>query len=56
MLELEELISDPLFVNNDARREHKDDLVPILAARFRQRTTDVWMAALEREGVPEGVI
>jgi crotonobetainyl-CoA:carnitine CoA-transferase CaiB-like acyl-CoA transferase len=55
-LELPELIADPRFQSNDARREHKNDLVPILIARFGERTTDEWMLRLEQEGVPSGPI
>jgi formyl-CoA transferase len=51
-----ELIPDPRFIDNDARREHRAELVPILAKRFLERTTDEWMLELERQSVPSGPI
>lgn len=55
-LQLVELMDDPRFINNDMRREHKNELVPMLAARFAERTTDEWMLQLEKEQVPSGPI
>ncbi len=53
---LPELIPDPRFIDNDARREHRTELVPILAKRFLERTTDEWMLELEKQSVPSGPI
>lgn len=55
-LGLPELIEDPRFVDNDARREHKTELVPILAGKFLERTSAEWMVELEKEKVPSGPI
>ncbi len=55
-IDLPELIDDPRFRNNDARREHRRELVPILVERFGQRSTDEWMVQLAKEGVPSGPI
>ncbi len=55
-LDLLHLIDDPRFAKNDARRENKDQLIPILEARFAERTTDAWMLELEKWGVPSGPI
>lgn len=55
-LDLTPLIVDLRFAQNDARRVNKEELNPILAAAFLTRTTDEWMARLEREGVPSGPI
>jgi len=55
-LDMPHLIDDPRFINNDARREHKTELVPILSQAFLTRTTDEWMVCLERESVPSGPI
>ncbi len=55
-LDLPPLIDDPRFVDNDARRAHKSELVPILAARFLERTSAEWMLELEKQGVPSGPI
>ncbi len=55
-VDLVHLIDDPRFATNDARRQNKEALTPILAARFAERTTDAWMLELERWGVPSGPI
>jgi crotonobetainyl-CoA:carnitine CoA-transferase CaiB-like acyl-CoA transferase len=55
-LELLQLAADPRFINNDERRLHKTDLVPILVEAFRQRTTDEWQVRLDAESVPWGPI
>ena len=50
-LELPELADDARFRSFADRRTHKDALVPILAARFAERTTGEWLARL-RGAVP----
>jgi len=55
-LELPDLTDEPRFASNDARRGNKAELNPILAAAFLTRSTDEWMARLERESVPAGPI
>ena len=44
--------ADPRFTTNQARVRHRDQLIPAIAAVMATRTTDDWVAALEREGVP----
>ncbi len=55
-LELPQLINDPRFVNNDARREHRVELVPLLSDAFLTRVTDEWQSRLDVESVPWGPI
>lgn len=55
-LDLTHLMEDPRFVNNDVRRDHKAELIPMLAEAFLTRTTDEWLPILEKEGVPSGPI
>ena len=55
-LELPQLATDPRFINNDERRLHKTELVPILVEAFHQRTTDEWQVRLDAESVPWGPI
>jgi crotonobetainyl-CoA:carnitine CoA-transferase CaiB-like acyl-CoA transferase len=55
-LDLPHLIDDARFTSNDDRRVHKVELIPILAARFLERSTDEWMTRLEKESVPSGPI
>ena len=47
-----ELAVDPRFATNEARVRNRDELVPILTERFRQRTADEWLRMLETESVP----
>jgi crotonobetainyl-CoA:carnitine CoA-transferase CaiB-like acyl-CoA transferase len=55
-LELPELLDDARFVNNDARRAHRAELVPLLARAFLARATIEWQARLDAESVPWGPI
>jgi len=45
-VELPGLLTDPRFASYEARLQHRDALITMLADRFRQRTTADWMAAL----------
>jgi crotonobetainyl-CoA:carnitine CoA-transferase CaiB-like acyl-CoA transferase len=45
-MELPEVGRDPRFATFSARLAHKDALVPILEARFAERTTAEWLAGL----------
>ena len=51
-----ELISDARFRTNADRTANHSELFPILSEILRQRTTDAWIDALERIGVPCGPI
>jgi crotonobetainyl-CoA:carnitine CoA-transferase CaiB-like acyl-CoA transferase len=53
---LEELSSDERFATNAARVEHRGELVPLLAARFRERPAEDWLTDLESAGVPSGKV
>lgn len=55
-LDLPELIDDPRFINNDARRINKAQLIPILTDAFARRTLDEWRDRLDTEGVPWGPV
>ena len=48
----EALAQDPRFATNPARVEHRDELVPLLAARMFERSTAEWTALLEPNAVP----
>ena len=54
-LELPELSDDPRFGSFAARSEHRVELLEILAARFRTRTTEDWLSRL-RGLVPIGPV
>jgi glutaryl-CoA transferase len=47
---------DPRFAANAARVQHRDTLVPMIAAVVRSRSQRDWLAALEAVGVPSGPI
>ncbi len=56
VLGLEELIDDPRFCDNQARRAHRETLVPILEERFRTRPGEEWLRLLAEAQVPCGPI
>ncbi|SFL80775.1 CaiB/BaiF CoA transferase family protein [Rugamonas rubra] len=51
-----ELAGDPRFATNPLRVQHRDTLVPLLAAMVLTRSRDHWIAELEAVGVPCGPI
>ncbi len=51
-----ELARDPRYASNAGRVRHREALVPLLAARLRQRSRNDWLAALELAKVPCGPI
>ena len=51
-----ELASDPRFATNAGRVRHREQLVPLLAERMRQRRRDDWLASLDAVKVPCGPI
>src|SRR5215212_8745738 len=53
---LEQLSSDERFATNAARVEHRGELVPVLADRFRERSAEQWLADLDAAGVPAGKV
>ena len=55
-LEIPGLATDPRFATNGDRVEHRDELRPILAARFKEDGTAAWLAALDGAEVPAGPI
>ncbi len=51
-LEMPEVTEDPRFRGNADRVEHRAELIPILEARLREKTSAEWLAALEAADVP----
>jgi crotonobetainyl-CoA:carnitine CoA-transferase CaiB-like acyl-CoA transferase len=47
LMDLPGLAEDPRFGSFEARREDRDELLAILAERFRQRSTEEWLQRLE---------
>ena len=53
---LPELAADARFATNGDRVEHRDELIPILVARFATRSSADWLEALDAAGIPAGPI
>jgi crotonobetainyl-CoA:carnitine CoA-transferase CaiB-like acyl-CoA transferase len=53
---LPELAEDARFSTNTARVSHRGELIPVLRALFRTRSTSDWVSLLTAEGVPCGPI
>jgi crotonobetainyl-CoA:carnitine CoA-transferase CaiB-like acyl-CoA transferase len=56
VLELEELARDERFATNPSRVENRAELIPLLAERFRRRSAEDWVEALDAAGVPVGKV
>jgi formyl-CoA transferase len=54
LLGLPELAGDARFLTNPLRVEHRDELVPVLAAAFERDTMEAWVGKLTGAGVPCG--
>jgi crotonobetainyl-CoA:carnitine CoA-transferase CaiB-like acyl-CoA transferase len=52
VIEHPELARDPRFTTNEARVEHRDELVPMLEEAFATRSATVWLALLDDATVP----
>jgi formyl-CoA transferase len=51
-----DLARHPLYATNPLRVQHRDTLVPLLAAMVRERSREEWITLLESVGVPCGPI
>jgi crotonobetainyl-CoA:carnitine CoA-transferase CaiB-like acyl-CoA transferase len=52
VLGIDELAEDPRFVDNDQRRDHREELTPILERIFLTRSGNEWVKLLSEAGVP----
>lgn len=50
------LATEARFATNGDRVEHRDELIPILAARFTTEPSETWLARLDDAGIPAGPI
>jgi crotonobetainyl-CoA:carnitine CoA-transferase CaiB-like acyl-CoA transferase len=55
-LGLPALADDPRFATNGDRVANRGELIPTLAARLAERSSDDWLAALDEADVPAGPI
>src|SRR5690606_10418381 len=53
---LEACARDPRFDTNADRVAHREELLPLIEERLRQRTRAEWLALFEAEGIPAGPI
>lgn len=51
-----DLPKDPRFKSNQNRVKHREELIPMIAERTREKTTAEWLVILEREGIPCGPV
>jgi len=51
---LSELADDPRFKTNRDRVEHREELIPLLEARFKKKASHQWIAILRANRVPCG--
>jgi crotonobetainyl-CoA:carnitine CoA-transferase CaiB-like acyl-CoA transferase len=51
-----ELGTAPRFATNKDRLAHRDELIPMLAARFRSKSSKEWLKKLEAADIPAGPI
>lgn len=56
VLKRPELHSDPRFVQNKGRTEHRDELLPLLQAAFDGWTSEALIAALRERNIPVGEV
>jgi crotonobetainyl-CoA:carnitine CoA-transferase CaiB-like acyl-CoA transferase len=53
---LENLIDDPRFNTNRLRVENRDEIMPILEKKMREKNADQWLAIFSEAGIPCGPI
>jgi crotonobetainyl-CoA:carnitine CoA-transferase CaiB-like acyl-CoA transferase len=51
-LDVPELAADERFATNPRRVEHRDELIQLLAGRFAERDSAIWLELLHEAGVP----
>ncbi len=56
VLERPDLGTDPRFLKNHDRVVNRKVLVPLIAARFRDKTTEEWVPRLVAAGIPNGQV
>jgi formyl-CoA transferase len=56
VLGLQELKTDPLFQERDARKKNRKALTPLLEAKLKEKDTDYWVEILNKNDVPSGTI
>lgn len=52
LLGLDDLITDPRFETNPKRAADREELLPYFRNKFKEKTTDRWLAVFEGTGLP----
>ncbi|MCF8473943.1 MAG: CoA transferase [Emcibacter sp.] len=52
----EDLADDEKFATNAARVAHRDDLIPLIDAIMKEKTTKEWITVLDRLNIPSGPV
>ena len=53
---LAQLKDDPRFAKNHLRHQNRHQLIPLIEAVTREKPAKHWVAALEKAGVPSGLL
>ncbi len=53
---LEDIADDPKFATNPQRVIHREELIPIIAKKMLERTSEEWLTELEKHKIPCGPI
>ncbi len=53
---LEDIADDPRFATNPQRVIHREELIPIIAKKMLERTSEEWLSELEKHKIPCGPI
>ncbi|KAJ5599041.1 hypothetical protein N7450_000108 [Penicillium hetheringtonii] len=56
LIDRQDLIEDPRFVDNTARVQNREELMQILTKIIRNKSTEEWLDLLEGSGMPYGPI
>jgi crotonobetainyl-CoA:carnitine CoA-transferase CaiB-like acyl-CoA transferase len=56
LLGLEALIDDPRFATNNDRVRNRDEIMPLLEAKMKTKTSPEWLQLFEEAGIPCGPI
>ena len=56
LLGLETLIDDPRFATNNDRVRNRDEIMPLLEAKMKEKSSQEWLRSFEEAGIPCGPI
>lgn len=56
VLGVPKLKTNPRFQQRDARKKNRKALTPLLEEKLKEKSTEYWVEALNKEGIPSGAI